>query len=277
MCIIFYNIIKEIYLNTYICSNFRGDFMLGIERRKKIMQQLNEHQKVYVQDLSRLFNVTDETIRRDLEKLEQQNLVKRCYGGAVINDHTSQDISFLKRIDINIASKRHIAKKAEFLVNDGDTLMIDASTTCLALLRHLRNKKKLTIITNSIIVINEFVNGDYNIISTGGNLRAHSYALIGKTACDTLKKYYVDTAIISCKALDMTRGIMESNEPESIIKQQMIAQSQKSILLADSTKFDKTAFTHTCELDEMDYIITDKEPEKEWMDFIKEKDIKVIL
>ena len=67
--------------------------MLGIERRRKIMEKLNEHKKVYVQDLSQLFDVTDETIRRDLEKLEQQNLVKRCYGGAVINDHTSQDIS----------------------------------------------------------------------------------------------------------------------------------------------------------------------------------------
>ena len=75
--------------------------MLGIERRREIMKLLNQHQKVYVQDLSKLFDVTDETIRRDLEKLEQQNLVKRCYGGAVINDHTSQDISFLKRIDIN--------------------------------------------------------------------------------------------------------------------------------------------------------------------------------
>ena len=70
--------------------------MLGIERRREIMKLLNQHQKVYVQDLSKLFDVTDETIRRDLEKLEQQNLVKRCYGGAVINDHTSQDISFLR-------------------------------------------------------------------------------------------------------------------------------------------------------------------------------------
>ena len=250
--------------------------MLGIERRKKIMEQLNAHQKVYVQDLSKLFDVTDETIRRDLEKLEQQNLVKRCYGGAIINDHTSQDISFLKRIDINSTNKKYIAKKAEILVNDGDTLMVDASTTCLSLLRHLRDKKNLTIITNSIRVINEFVNSDYNIISTGGNLRAHSYALVGKTACDTLQKYYVDTAIISCKALSIQRGLMESNEPESIIKQQMIAQAQKTILLADSTKFDKTAFTHTCTLDKIDYIVTNKEPEKEWLEFIHKNNIKIM-
>ncbi len=251
-------------------------YMLGIERRRKIMEKLNEHKKVYVQDLSQLFDVTDETIRRDLEKLEQQNLVKRCYGGAVINDHTSQDISFFKRIGINSAGKNYIAKKAEFLINDGDTLMVDASTTCLALLHHLKHKKNLTIITNSIRVINEFVNSDFNIISTGGNLRSHSYALTGAVACDTIQKYFVDTVIIGCKALDIKKGLMESNEPESIIKRQMIEQAQKCILLADSSKFDKIAFTRTCDLSQVDYIVTDKEPNPEWLEFIKSNDIKII-
>ena len=250
--------------------------MLGIERRREIMKMLNQHQKVYVQDLSKLFDVTDETIRRDLEKLEQQNLVKRCYGGAVINDHTSQDISFLKRIDINHAGKIYIAKKAENLINDGDTLMVDSSTTCLALFRYLKSKKDLTIITNSIRLINEFVNSDFRIISTGGELRAHSYALTGTIACETLAKYYVDTAIISCKALDMQKGLMESNEPESIIKRQMNEQAQKCILLADNTKFDKTAFTRTCDLNKINTIVTDKEPAIEWLDYIKNNDMRII-
>ncbi len=250
--------------------------MLGIERRRKIMEKLNQHQKVYVQDLSQLFDVTDETIRRDLEKLEQQNLVKRCYGGAVLNDHTSQDISFFKRIDINEAGKKYIARKAEPLINDGDTLMVDSSTTCLALLRLLKNNKNVTVITNSIILINEFVNANFQMISTGGNLRAYSYALTGAAACDTLKRYYVDTALISCKGLDMEKGLMESNDPESIIKRQMIEQAQKCILLADSSKFDKTAFSRTCDLQKIDCIVTDKEPDEKWLNFIKENNIQMI-
>ena len=250
--------------------------MLGIERRRKIMELLNQHQKVYVQNLSQLFEVTDETIRRDLEKLEQQNLVKRCYGGAVLNDHTSQDISFLKRVDINDVNKKYIAKKAESLINDGDTLMVDSSTTCLALLRLLKDKKNLTIITNSIILVNEFVNAGFDMISTGGNLRAYAYALTGKAACDTLSHYYVDAAIISCKALDQEKGLMESNEPESIIKQQKIKQAQKCILLADSSKFGKTAFSHICGLDQLDVIVTDKEPDEDWLHSIREHNISVI-
>ena len=111
---------------------------------------------------------------------------------------------------------------------------------------------------------------------SGGELRAHSYALVGPIACETIKKYYVDTVLISCKALDIKKGLMESNEPESIIKRQMIEQAQKSILLADSTKFDKTAFTKTCDLAQIDTIVTDKEPNIEWFDYIKENDIKLI-
>lgn len=250
--------------------------MLGIERRRKIMEQIDKHQKVYVQELSKLFQVTDETIRRDLEKLEQQNLVKRCYGGAVINDHTSQDIFFLKRIDINNANKKYIARKAEYLINEGDTVMIDASTTCLALLRYLKGKKNLTIITNSIRVISEFINSDFSIISTGGILRSHSYALTGSVACDTIKRYYVDVAIISCKALDMKKGLMESNEPESIVKQKMIEQAQKVALLADSSKFDKIAFTRTCGMEKVDCLVTDKELSPEWLEFLKKNSIQVI-
>ena len=114
--------------------------MLGIERRQKIMEELVQNRKVYVGDLSKIFKVTEETIRRDLEKLEKQDLLSRSYGGAVLKEHTSEDLSFIKRTSINNSDKELIAQKAEALINDGDTLMVDASTTCLALLQHLRQK-----------------------------------------------------------------------------------------------------------------------------------------
>ncbi|SDE32466.1 putative HTH-type transcriptional regulator YdjF [Sporomusa acidovorans DSM 3132] len=251
-------------------------FMLGLERRRKIMEQLTQDRKVYVADLSRKFQVTEETIRRDLEKLEQQNLLQRNYGGAVLNEHTSEDISFIKRTSINNADKEFIAQKAEYLINDGDTLMVDASTTCLALLQRLKTRNHLTIITNSIRLVNEFVNSSFTIISSGGILRASSYALTGPAACSILEKYYVDLAIISCKGIDRTRGIMESNEPESLIKQAMIKQAKKSILLADYSKFDKTAFIKTCDFAPINYIVTNKEPSAEWLDFFSQHQIKLI-
>lgn len=250
--------------------------MLGIERRQKIMEELMQNRKVYVGELSKTFDVTEETIRRDLEKLEKMDFLNRSYGGAVLKEHTSEDLSFIKRTSINNADKECIAQKAEPLLNDGDTLMVDASTTCLALLQHLQQKKNLTIITNSIRLVNEFVDSPFTIISTGGTLRAHSYALTGPSACVTLKNYYVDLAIISCKGIDREKGIMESNEPESIIKQQMIAQARKRILLIDHSKFDKTAFKKTSDFSNIDCVVTDQVPPESWISFFAKQQIKLI-
>ena len=250
--------------------------MLGIERRQKIMECLTTERKVYVADLSKILKVTEETVRRDLEKLETQDLLRRSYGGAVLNEHTSEDLSFLKRNSINNTDKQAIAKKAEFLVNDNDTLMVDSSTTCLTLLHQLKSKKELTIITNSIKLVNDFVSSPFTIISSGGTLRAHSYALVGPSACNSLQNYYVDLAIISCKGIDRDKGIMESNEQESIIKQQMMKQAKKCILLIDHSKFDKTAFTRTGDFTCIDYIVTNQMPSQDWIDFFDKSGIKLI-
>ncbi len=251
--------------------------MLGIERRRKIMDKLNQDRKIYVSDLSKLFNVTEETIRRDLEKLENQDLLRRSYGGAVLNEHTSEDLSFVKRTTINSADKEAIAQKAASLIQDGDTIMVDSSTTCLALLQHLKQKKDLTIITNSIRLVNDFVNSPFTMISSGGTLRAHSFALTGVAACATLKKYYVDLAIISCKGIDQEKGLMESNEEESEIKQIMIQQSKKSILLADHSKFDKTAFIRTCDFADLNCIVTDLDPGEHWTEFLAKQNIRLFF
>jgi DeoR/GlpR family transcriptional regulator of sugar metabolism len=251
--------------------------MLGIERRRKIMEKLTQDRKVYVSDLSKYFQVTEETVRRDLEKLENQDLLRRSYGGAVLNEHTSEDLSFIKRTTINSDDKERIAEKASDLISDGDTIMVDSSTTCLALLQHLKQKKDLTIITNSIRLVNDFVNSPFTMISSGGILRSHSFALTGTAACATLRKYYVDLAIISCKGIDREKGLMESNEEESEIKQIMIGQAKKSILLADHSKFGKTAFIKTCDFSTLSGVVTDMDPGENWTEFFSKQQIKLLF
>ena len=249
--------------------------MLGIERRRKIMERLVQDRKIYVSDLSRFFNVTEETIRRDLEKLEGQNLLRRSYGGAVLNEHTNNDLSFVKRRAIHSADRETIAQKAAALIHDGDTIMIDSSTTCLALLPQLRSRKNLTIITNSVRLVNDFVNSPFTLISSGGVLRPHSFALTGSTACDTLRKYFVELAFISCKGLEPQKGLMESNEEESKVKEIMLAQSRKAILLADHSKFGKTAFIRTCEFGAIAELITDMDPGDSWREFLTSQQIRL--
>ena len=250
--------------------------MLGIERRQSIMERLQQEGRVYVGGLSRLYGVTEETIRRDLEKLEKAGRLRRSYGGAVLEGRTGEDLPFVKRSSINSELKDIIGRLGASLVDDGDSIMMDSSTTGLALLGNLTVRKGLTIITNSIRLAYDFTNSPFRIISTGGSLRAHSCALTGSIACAALARYHVDLAIISCKALDMKRGIMESNEDESIVKQHMITQAKKSILLADHTKFDHIAFTTTCDFTPIHALITDRDPGAEWTDFLESRGVKLI-
>ena len=250
--------------------------MLGVERRQKIMEKLQLEQKVYVSELSKLFGITEETVRRDLEKLEAENLLRRSYGGATLAEHTSEDLSFIRRSAVNSAGKEAIAQKAAQLIHDGDTIMVDSSTTCMALFKVLQNKKDLTIITNSIRLIHRFLNAPFKFISTGGTLRPNSGALTGAVAYDTLRRYFVDRAVISCKGLDQTKGIMESNEEESVIKQVMIAQAKETMLLADHSKFGRTAFTQTCDIARVATIVTDRPPDAGWQTFIAEKGIELV-
>ncbi|MBQ1809227.1 MAG: DeoR/GlpR transcriptional regulator, partial [Selenomonas sp.] len=215
--------------------------MLAIERRQLIMDKIKREKKVYVAELSQLFSVTEETVRRDLEKLEGEDLLRRSYGGAVINESkASEDLSFLKRSTINSESKKYIAQQAYPLISDGDTIMVDSSTTCLALLHQLQDHRNITIITNSIRLAYDFSASPFRIISTGGTLRPNSMALTGSATCKALQRYYADIALISCKGLNRQLGVMESNEEESVVKQVMLAQAKKALLLSDSSKFDKT-------------------------------------
>jgi DeoR/GlpR family transcriptional regulator of sugar metabolism len=238
--------------------------MLAAERRKKIIELAHQEKKVLVSTLSRMFGVTEETIRRDLEKLEQEGIVSRTYGGAMLNRHTNEDLPFTTRNVLNTEIKRSIAIKALDLINDGDTLMVDPSSTSFEFMKMLSNKKNLTVITNSINILHDFSSSEINIISTGGNLRPRSLSLVGPVAQATLERYNVDKAIISCKGIDLEKGITESNEPECELKRHMLRQCEKFILLADHTKFDKVAFTVLSELNRIDYLITDQLPSKKW-------------
>lgn len=250
--------------------------MLGLERRETIMEILHEKNKVYVSELAKQFQVTEETIRRDLEKLEGEGLLKRSYGGAMLIKSTSEDLSFSKRSSINNESKLAIAAKAEELINDGDTVMVDSSTTCRALLLRLKGKKKITIITNSIRITSDFIGSGFDVICTGGNLRSSSGSLTGTLACNALKNYYADFALISCKGLDPAKGLMESNDNEADVKRTMMAQSRQVILLADHSKFNKTAFVRCGSFDELSFLVTDQKLSPDWQKFLSDHQIQLI-
>lgn len=251
--------------------------MLAFERRGRILNILHQDRKVYVSQLSKQFNVTEETIRRDLEKLEKDTLVTRTYGGAILNSPTAEDLSYQMRQTRNLEEKRYIASKLLPLINDEHTLMADPSSTVFECLRTIiPNRRKLTVITNSSTVLQEFSSSYCNIISTGGTLRPESNSLVGSIANDTVKKYIVDVAIFSCKGLSPGLGIMDSNEPESELKKVMLKQANKIVLVVDHTKFDRASFVKLFDFSDIDYIVTDKKPADPWLKLFAQNNVQVI-
>ncbi|MBR6771327.1 MAG: DeoR/GlpR transcriptional regulator [Lachnospiraceae bacterium] len=251
--------------------------MLAVERRKRILEKVYEEKKVIVSGLSKEFKVSEETIRRDLEKLAEEGHIIKSYGGAVINEIGNIDLPFNVRWKSNTLGKQKIAELIREEIKDGDHLFLDASTTAVFIAKNIKMKKHLTILTNSIENLLELsdVSG-WDIISTGGLLKAGSMALVGKKASDSIEGYHAEKLFFSCKGLDLEKGVLEGNDEMAGIKQSMIQSAARVYLAVDSSKFDKVAFSRICPLSRLDVIVTDQKPEERWMQVMEEYGIQCI-
>lgn len=239
--------------------------MLSKDRIEAIRTLVVDAGRVQVSELSQRFSVTEETIRRDLEKLEAEGLLSRTYGGAILNENRlTQRIHYFKRAAINLEAKIAIAKKALSCVQSSHTIGLDSSTTSIELMKLLKGREDITVITNSAIAITELAQSKVNVFSTGGMLNKHSLSLQGKVAKQALDNYNIDVALISCKCLSLEQGASDSDELEAEVKKEMIQHANSSILLVDHSKFDKVAFARVANLKQFDLIVTDKEPSAEW-------------
>ena len=251
--------------------------MLVIERRNAILARLNAHGKVIVSDLSREFDVTEETIRRDLEKLDNEGLAKKTYGGAVLNQTVNTDLPFNVRKRANVDLKQRIAEKIAALIHDGDYIMLDASSTAIYVTKCIKSRKNITLITNSVEILLELADkDDWRILSTGGSLKKGSLSLVGTSAERMIRGFHVDLAVCSCKGMDMKLGITDSNEKDSEIKQAIFAAADRKVLAVDSTKFDKISFVRVCDINEVDVVVTDEQPSDRWVDCLKDKNVELI-
>ena len=218
--------------------------MLALERRNQILELLQEQKQVYVGELARRFQVSEETIRRDLDRLDREGIATKSYGGAVINSMDSIDLPFNVRRKNNVPGKQKIAETAALLIGDGDHIFLDASTTAVYVAKAIRDKHHLTVVTNSIENILELSDlPDWEILSSGGRVKEGYLALTGPKAVEGLSSFHVEKAFISCKALSRESGIMEGNDEVTQTKRVMMDHAEKCYLMVDATKFDTKAFS----------------------------------
>ena len=251
--------------------------MLALERRNLIVEKLQEEKKVVVSELSREFGVSEETIRRDLERLDKDGIARKSYGGAVFNENSSIDMPFNVRQKRNVNGKQKIAELVAGLIDNGDHIILDASTTAVFIAKAIKQKQNITVVTNSIEILIELSDvSDWNIISSGGSLKEGYLALVGPKAVDGLSQFYAEKAFFSCKGIDTEKGITEGNEQFAQTKAVMMHSAAKRYLTVDSSKFGVIGFSKVCNIEDMDVIITDEEPDSTWKDFCERNHIELI-
>ncbi len=251
--------------------------MLAAERRRVITSRIQATGQVAVCALSAEFQVSEETIRRDLEWLEKEGIATRIYGGAVLagNDRAAPPYSIRK--NTNIEPKVVIARLLSGLIREGDTLMVDESSTAAYAVRALRHLKNLTVITNSLELLREGTQQDsWHIISTGGTVKPDVLAQVGPHALRTVGAYHARYAILSCRGINSQLGLADSDDGVVQVKQAMIASSDCTLLLADHRKFDRTGFVALGGLELVDKLITDTAPAPQWAQRLAKAGVELI-
>lgn len=250
--------------------------MLPITRKNKIKELIKQKKSITVSELTKTFGVTDETIRRDLQQLEQEGFLYRTYGGAYISEGVENDVDVNIREHIHIEGKQKIAKACLQFISNGDSIFLDASTTSLGIASLLKGLT-LTVTTNSIKIANKLYEYEnINVVLIGGKISHPSMSCLGRIAESNLKNYFFDVCFTSCRALNMNHGITDSNELQAEIRKLAIEHANKTFLIADYTKFDRTAFTKICDFSKINTLIVDKEPSSEWKEFLMSEGIELI-
>jgi DeoR/GlpR family transcriptional regulator of sugar metabolism len=250
--------------------------MLAVERLREIEKRIKRDGSARVADLARELAVTEETIRRDLEKLEHDRKLLRSHGGAVAMDGM-QEVPHSEREQLQAAEKAAIARVAVSRVGEGDTLFIDASSTALELARILPDTR-LTVLTNAIKVAVELAKKPHiRVICTGGALAPESLSFYGPSAQKMLDEFHVGKLFLSCKGIDFKRGVSEANELLAELKRCAVARSSWRCLLADHTKFGVNGFAVFAAMSDFNEVITDSEASESTIKALKQCGVAVSI
>lgn len=247
------------------------------ERRNKIVEMLNESGKVSVNDLSQIFGVSGVAIRTDLSELESQGVLTRVHGGAITSYKSYYDMNFLQRSNTNAHEKECIARKISKMIKDNDTIMMNAGTTPLFVMRELADKK-VTIVTNSIALALEGAKKpNLKIILLGGDVNSEYQFTYGVSALKSLEQYTADVFIMSVDGIDAIKGVSTFYYQEAEICKCMIKHSNRTVVVADYSKIGRTAFAGIDGISEIDTIVTSESADMQALNKLRTKDINVII
>lgn len=239
--------------------------MLKEKRQMQILSLIKQNGEVEIGSLSKIFGVTEMTIRRDLDKIAKEEKVIRTHGGAILEDQQILvETSFDRRIVAHKNNKLKIAQQALTYIEDGKTIFIDSGTTGFLLAQLLPSSLHIIALTNAINIAAELLNKPHiTVIMIGGELKANTLSCRGTIAEETLERFKVDIAFIGTNAISKNGELFIGNVSEAGFKKRILHAAAKTIVLADSSKINKLSLCRFAKVKEVDCIITDREIDSE--------------
>ena len=247
------------------------------QRKQKISELLKENDSVRVSELSQILDVSEVTVRSYLEDMEKKGLLSRVHGGAVSSYKPYYSMNLNQRLEANQTEKVEIAEKIAELIQNNDTVMLNAGTTTLLAFRKFPTEYNLNIVTNSIaIALEASSNPNYNVILTGGSVNIKYQFTYGTDAVHQVKQYHADKLILSVDGIDVESGFTTYYNKETAVDVAMIEQADCCIVAADKTKFWRSAFAKIGDISVADYLVTNTEFSSEHLAEIEMLGIKII-
>lgn len=252
--------------------------LLPNQRRDKILELIREDGHAKVMDLSRIFKVTEVTIRQDLERLEKDGYVVREHGGAYLKNIDLNVRNFSLQNQDNINEKMMIAQKAIDFIEDGDTIILDSGSTTTEIAKLITGYKNLTVITNALnIAMILGAQAGINVIVTGGEFKAPTLSLTGQKAADFFQNLHVDKLFLATAGIALKSGLTYPGISDICVKRAMIESANDIYLVADSTKIGKSSFASLGALSLINYLITDSKIKPEDVEWLKTYDVQFVI
>lgn len=229
------------------------------DREKEILEILLRERRVHVKDLARRLYTSEPSIRRDLARLEEQALLKRVHGGAILieSSHPDVRIPFILREKEQSDAKLIMAQKAAELVKDETLIMLDASSSAYSLIPLLSEKNKLTVVTSGVKALMKLAEYRIPTYSTGGKLLPSCLSLVGEEAHSVISHYNADIVFFSCRGLTLDGRMTDFSIEENLIRQQMMRHARKKVLLCDSSKIGKEYMHNLGRIHDIDAVISE--------------------
>jgi DeoR/GlpR family transcriptional regulator of sugar metabolism len=247
------------------------------ERIRGIVKILEQENRVLITDLCKIYDTTPVTIRKDLDILEDEGILKRTHGGAILHKPLFHGLALNEKEKLFADEKKRIADEAVKLISEGDVVILDSGSTTTQLARNMKNLKDVTVITNAVNIALELASSNLEIILTGGSFQKDSSTLIGPLADEVLRKISADKLFHGVDGVDYETGLTTPNIIEAHTSREMMNRAGENILLVDSSKFGRRSLGVICQVKEINKIITTKKMDKNEVQKFVDMGIEVVI